>query len=629
MTLKPVRRKVLAGYLRELKKAAKPTKAKRKTAVKKVAKKTVKKQNSHRHITGKNSLERSIVRLTKDSDHDGLSDYQEYLYGTDPYDPDTDHDGLSDYEEIKLFQTDPHNPDTNKNGITDGEEVKMGRNPRGQGLLKDLFIPYPGNNFQPNFLKPHRIAWYSITAVVIKAVVMLTIAIIPLSAWLTPDITQEQSQKIIALTNEIRGSLGLNELTVSNKLSDAAANKARDMVINQYFAHTSPRGHTLDYWLKNVNYNYDVAGENLAMGFSDANQVMNAWTKSKTHYSNIIDPSYREIGVAMVSGSYHDNDTTFVAQYFGSPKAATESNYQTKIVRQIISEPKDTSVSQADKSNVSPKILGQKTTLPPLVKPTLMSPETGSIFKVNELKLKILAPEAEAIYVIDNDRPIESAITNAGSYFEGTVNLDEGRHELSLKSVRGGEITTSSVYQLEIDQTAPIVDQKKTKIIVSTPPSRTEKAINVTAYLSPDTAKATVNFGNFNLPLTQDNEDPTKWTASAIIFAEDQEQIFNPVTLANISASDRVGNEAVQDINWQNITPVQPSIMNQYFYAKNFRTGYINWLFNFASIYFKLLLVLVVAALALSIFIEVKRQHLKLILPSAGLIALLIVLIIL
>ena len=202
MTLKPIRKKILAGYLRELKKTAKQSQKKGRVAAKRVAKKAVKKKTAKKQITGKNSLERSIVRLTKDTDRDGLSDYQEYLYGTDPLDPDTDHDGLSDYEEIKLFQTDPRDPDTNKNGLTDAEEVKLGRNPRGQGLLKDLFIPYFGNNFQPNFLKPHRIAWYSITAMVIKAVVMLTIAIIPLSAWLTPDIASEQSQKIVALNHK-------------------------------------------------------------------------------------------------------------------------------------------------------------------------------------------------------------------------------------------------------------------------------------------------------------------------------------------------------------------------------------------------------------------------------------------
>lgn len=45
----------------------------------------------------------------KDTDHDGLTDEQENMYGTSPYLADTDSDGLSDSEEI-LNGTDPNCP---------------------------------------------------------------------------------------------------------------------------------------------------------------------------------------------------------------------------------------------------------------------------------------------------------------------------------------------------------------------------------------------------------------------------------------------------------------------------------------------------------------------------------------
>ena len=635
MTLKPVRKKVLAGYLRELKKAAKTTPVKRKRAVTaKSAKKTTKKKNQTPRPIGEKSLEKSIVRLSKDSDRDGLSDYQEYLYGTNPHDPDTDHDSLSDFEEIKLFQTNPHDPDTNKNGLTDGEDVRRGNDPRGQGLLKDLFIPHPGNDFRPGFLKPHRLAWYSLTAVVIKAVVIFTFAVIPLSAWLTPDINDEQAQKIVALTNDIRSSLKLNKLTTNVRLAGAAANKAKDMAINQYFSHTSPRGQTLSYWLRNVNYGYDAAGENLAMGFSDAGQVVNAWTKSRTHYANIIDPDYQEIGVALTSGSYQDKNTTFVVQLFGSPRIAVATNSRpTKYPDITASLPKINTDLILKKSMPIKKVLGEKTILAPLERPSLVFPEAGSILKDTELKLKIVAPEAENVRVFDKDHLVDSSFKNADGYFEGTINLGEGRHELIIESVRGGESATSSGYQLEIDQTAPVVDQKQTKIVVSTPPNRNEKAVSIIAYLSPDTARAEVNFGNFNLALSQDNNDPTKWAASALIFSEDEEQIFNPVTLANISATDRVGNNSVTDINWENITPLRPSVMTQYFYAKNLRKGYTDWMFHLSEIYFQLLLVLIIGVMALNVIIRfkkgcpIKKKCYRTMVYTTGLVVLLIILV--
>lgn len=41
---------------------------------------------------------------------------------------DSDHDGLPDWEEA-LYGTDPHNPDTDGDGTPDGEEIKEGRDP--------------------------------------------------------------------------------------------------------------------------------------------------------------------------------------------------------------------------------------------------------------------------------------------------------------------------------------------------------------------------------------------------------------------------------------------------------------------------------------------------------------------
>ncbi len=58
-----------------------------------------------------------------DHDGDGLRNYDEYLYGTNPANEDTDSDGLNDYDEILLYFTDPTNPDTDFDQLTDYDEV--------------------------------------------------------------------------------------------------------------------------------------------------------------------------------------------------------------------------------------------------------------------------------------------------------------------------------------------------------------------------------------------------------------------------------------------------------------------------------------------------------------------------
>lgn len=64
----------------------------------------------------------------KDTDGDGLSDYEEFVYLgiLNPSNTDTDGDGLSDYEEVKVYNTYPNKQDSEiwPDGLMDGVEVK-------------------------------------------------------------------------------------------------------------------------------------------------------------------------------------------------------------------------------------------------------------------------------------------------------------------------------------------------------------------------------------------------------------------------------------------------------------------------------------------------------------------------
>lgn len=75
-----------------------------------------------------------------DYDQDGLSNYSECGYGTDPGLTDTDGDGLSDYEEIYVYKTNPLQYDTDDDGMGDGTEVlnqsePLNKDSDGDGIL--------------------------------------------------------------------------------------------------------------------------------------------------------------------------------------------------------------------------------------------------------------------------------------------------------------------------------------------------------------------------------------------------------------------------------------------------------------------------------------------------------------
>ncbi|MEM1026186.1 MAG: hypothetical protein AAGD10_18930 [Myxococcota bacterium] len=66
-----------------------------------------------------------IVIVEADRDRDGLSDREEFDWGTNPNDPDTDFDGAFDGEEVYELWTDPLDPDTDGDGLFDGEEAYL------------------------------------------------------------------------------------------------------------------------------------------------------------------------------------------------------------------------------------------------------------------------------------------------------------------------------------------------------------------------------------------------------------------------------------------------------------------------------------------------------------------------
>ena len=71
----------------------------------------------------------SDIEPDDDYDNDGLTNIEEYKYGTDPTCDDSDDDGLSDYDEIFTWITNPNYWDTDDDSMSDGTEVACGLDP--------------------------------------------------------------------------------------------------------------------------------------------------------------------------------------------------------------------------------------------------------------------------------------------------------------------------------------------------------------------------------------------------------------------------------------------------------------------------------------------------------------------
>lgn len=153
---------------------------------------------------------------------------------------------------------------------------------------------------------------------IIKISINLALSIIILSSSATALASEITPDRMTELTNKSRTEAGLEELKISEKLSEAARAKADDMFQSQYFDHTSPEGITPWFWFDEVGYDYMYAAENLAIDFKTAEGTHNALMKSTGHRENILGKNYKEIGIAVVSGEFEGRMTTIVVEEFGT-----------------------------------------------------------------------------------------------------------------------------------------------------------------------------------------------------------------------------------------------------------------------------------------------------------------------
>lgn len=114
--------------------------------------------------------------------------------------------------------------------------------------------------------------------------------------------------EVAASVNKVRAQHGCKALKVAKKLNKAAQGHAEDMADTDLFSHTSADGRSWVTRIRNAGWR-NPAGENIAHGFDSASSVMTAWMNSPEHRRNILNCSFRYIGVGYTtSGAYWVQD---------------------------------------------------------------------------------------------------------------------------------------------------------------------------------------------------------------------------------------------------------------------------------------------------------------------------------
>lgn len=264
--------------------------------------------------------------------------------------------------------------------------------------FKKHFVPHESNNHQPHFLRGKNIRGLIFIVFAVELVVLL-IPYIPVLNPVNNNFTAAVLPSVLDdLTNQNRQEQHLSTLAVSPVLNKVAELKAMDMAEKGYFAHTSPEGKAPWYWFQQSGYDYEYAGENLAIDFTDSQDVVLAWMNSPSHRANIIKNSYTEVGTGVATGTYQGKPTIFVAQVYGKPAKVEKIN-----VSEIESVEKEDDADVGQKivsvvgATTSPVVLGVEsnevaTRTPPKMAPSLDIKPPKMYVKTNVLQKYLTSP---------------------------------------------------------------------------------------------------------------------------------------------------------------------------------------------------------------------------------------------
>jgi hypothetical protein len=226
--------------------------------------------------------------------------------------------------------------------------------------------------------------------------------------------------------NEERRNLGIAELELNSLLSASAQQKAETMLSLNCWDHYCPPEKSPWEYFKVTGYDYVFAGENLAEGFYDIDNLMKAWMNSSSHRENLLKGEYLEVGFGIVYGNYQGNENNIiVVAHFGAQKqmVKTELNESGELI--------------------------------------IKSPENGTIFNTSDIKIDGQVKGLDAVYIVKDGVFNGVADVNSGIFTYDLNGLVDGDHQIyALSFVESGDKKQSNIVSFKINSKSELPTQK-------------------------------------------------------------------------------------------------------------------------------------------------------------------------
>ncbi|MFE1875441.1 CAP domain-containing protein [Streptomyces sp. NPDC059496] len=111
--------------------------------------------------------------------------------------------------------------------------------------------------------------------------------------------------QVLALVNQERAAAGCQAVSLNAKLTKAAQDHSADMASHSNMSHTGSDGSDPGARITRAGYAWSTYGENVAYGYSTPEKVMEGWMNSQGHRENILNCSFKEIGIGLAQPGYY------------------------------------------------------------------------------------------------------------------------------------------------------------------------------------------------------------------------------------------------------------------------------------------------------------------------------------
>jgi hypothetical protein len=246
------------------------------------------------------------------------------------------------------------------------------------------------------------------------------------------------SSELVQLANKSRVAEQTSVLAPHPLLKRAAEMKLDHMEKNQYFAHVSPDGIDPWHWFRTVGYDFQLAGENLAMNFKESEDVNQAWLDSPTHRANLMNAGFVDVGIAARKITMNGKKTVLVVQVFGKQKPLPTK----EIIQKIEEEAQVVSFVENNNNDDEQIVNSESQDVVLLQDDILAQTDTHLVNEVEKndkdnLVTKEADTDIEKVLVLDSEQ--------TGSVKESTLIATENDNDSEEEQVNRGASETTDV----------------------------------------------------------------------------------------------------------------------------------------------------------------------------------------